>query len=214
MARCPHQLLKTTLCVHGRGCDYPDCRFAHGLDELRSPDESRVSFSDQWRLCRVDRFYGQRMSAEQLERIKTYFHGTPTSDLPLWVIGLNLLDTRCECVMGFAYSWDFGLSSDHRELVDRRYDRECPFDTYERLWDRLEARRERLLLYRYPVHELILYEPPDDDEDDDDNNDGDSQSLSIRPTRVRSPASSISRTSSQTAARGDLCLRRVRPRLA
>ena len=112
--------------------------------------------------------------------------------------------------MGFAYSWDFGIRTDLRELMDRRYDHSCPFETYEGLWDRLEARRERLQLYRYPSHELIRYNLPDDHDDDQA---GDLYSPSIRPARAPSPSSSISSTSSQIEQQGAVCLRRVRARL-
>lgn len=159
--RSGRELWRTSLCRHGpdHGQRQPDCRFAHSLFDLRRPDESRVSYATQWSHHTMDRFYGQRMSPQQLERIRTYYRLTRTCDLPLWSIGLRLLDADQESTIGFAYPWDFGLVRDYDDLLEARLVRSCPFMTWPGLWDRLARRRAILLTYQHPPHQLGLISP-------------------------------------------------------
>jgi len=152
-------LWRTALCRHGPACRYPGCRFAHHLCDLRRPDESEVCYTVQWERGHIDRFYGQSMPTEQLRRIHMYFVNTPICDLPLWAIGLHLISTRQELVMGFAYSWDFGLEQDFEDLIEARCGRARPFRFWGDLWDRLQQRRRVLLVYRHPPHSLGLCAP-------------------------------------------------------
>ena len=155
------ELWRTSLCRHGAGHALwdPRCRFAHQLSDLRAPDESRVSYATQWGQFTMDRFYGQRMSEEQMDRIRRYYVQTPACDRPLWAIGLSLLARDRETIKGFALPWDFGLVRDYDDLLDRRYRRECPFQCMRWLWYRLDCRRERLLTYRPPPHALGMITP-------------------------------------------------------
>ena len=152
-------LWRTALCRHGPDCSYPGCRFAHRLCDLRRPDETVACYTLQWEQGHIDRFYGQTMPIEQLRRIRMYFVNTPICDLPLWAIGLHLISTRQEAVMGFAYSWDFGLVQDFDDLIEARYVRGRPFCFWANLWDRLQQRRRVLLSYQHPPHSLGLRAP-------------------------------------------------------
>ena len=154
-------LWRCQLCSHGpdHGRRRPDCRFAHSLCELRRPDESRHSYANQWTLGRVDRFYGQRLSPDQIERIKYYYVRTKTCDLPLWAIGLSLIFRGLECRAGYAYPWDFGLIKDYDELKELRVDRIFPMSEFSGLWRRLHDRRTFLVGYRHPPHLLGVNEP-------------------------------------------------------
>jgi len=155
------ELWRTSLCRHGprHGIRHSECRFAHSLLELRGPDESRVSYAAQWRQCTMDRFYGQRMTDEQLERIRSYYAELPRCDLPLWAIGLRLIASNEESIMGFAYPWDFGLTRDYDDLLAARHDRRRPFEPWPELWERLNRRRGILLAYEHPPHALGLSIP-------------------------------------------------------
>jgi len=152
-------LWRTALCRHGPSCNYPGCRFAHRLCDLRRPDESVALYTNQWQRGHVDRFYGQSMPAEQLERIRMYYDNTPICDLPLWAIGLYLISTRQELIMGFSYQWDFGLSQDFDDLFEARCGRGRVFTFWADLWERLQQRRRVLLSYQHPPHRLGLRAP-------------------------------------------------------
>ena len=152
-------LRRTCLCRHGPEHRDPDCRYAHSLSQLRGPDESVKSYADQWASGTMDRFYGQDMPRSQLNRIRRYYEQTHPCELPLWAVGLYLIASGKECDQGLAYSWDFGIVQDYDELLSRRYVREVPFRVWPGLWDRLAERRQRLLHYEYPCHELGLRAP-------------------------------------------------------
>ena len=137
----------------------PGCRFAHRLSDLCAPDEREQSFANRWREFAVDRFYGQAMSTEQVLRVKRYYIAVPYCERPLWAHALCLLQQRNECECGYAFPWDFGLSRDYDDLLDRRTVRRCPFDFYPNIWERLNRRRQLLLHYPYPVHPLVIMDP-------------------------------------------------------
>ena len=158
------ELWRTSLCRHGSCHTMRGCAYAHSLSELRPPDESCQSYGDQWRLHRMDRFYGQVMSSEQLDRIRWYFDRTPQAERPLWAIGLYLLVHRRESQCGYAYPWDFGIARDYDDLLERRFDRGCPFSTYPMVWERLQRRRERMIGYVHPPHILGVTMPSGVDE--------------------------------------------------
>ena len=152
-------LWRTALCRHGPGCCYPGCRFAHSLCELRRPDETLVGYDVQWSQGHIDRFYGQRMSEDQLQLIRKYYMELPSCDVPLWAIGLRLLVHNRESSKGFAYPWDFGLVRDYDDLLEARVGRSCPFEMWPDLWARLSRRREIQLTYEHPPHLLGLNSP-------------------------------------------------------
>ena len=151
------ELWRTSLCRHNHS--RADCCYAHCLRELRPPDESRMTYANQWNLGHVDRFYGQVITQQQRERIQSYYDKTPACDRPLWAIGLCLLETRKEHCLGFAYPWDFGLVRDYDDLMDRRYERTCPFKHYPDIWKRLDRRRRIMLGYAMPRHILGVVPP-------------------------------------------------------
>ena len=61
--------------------------------------------------------------------------------------------------MGYAYSWDFGLTRDYDELIAARHERVRPFQPWPGLWGRLQRRRHILLDYEHPPHALGLTSP-------------------------------------------------------
>ena len=160
-------LWRTQLCRHGPHHPNRFCRYAHSLLELLPPDEAERSYCDKWSGGQIDRFYGQLMTREQLSRILFYFQLLPACDVPVWAIGLSLLERELEHCQGYALPWDFGLLRDHDDLLARRLLREgplpVPFEYYPRLWERLTYRRRCMLCYSYPRHELgarSLSNPP------------------------------------------------------
>ena len=153
------ELWRTQLCAHGPHHLMPGCRFAHSLSQLCAPDERINSYGQRWREHAVDRFYGQEMSRDQIRRICRYYCHEEFCDLPLWSHALRVLDQGIEGHCGYAFPWDFGLSRDYDDLLDRRLRRQCPFQGYPFLWARLGRRRELLIRYDYPVHPLLIMPP-------------------------------------------------------
>ena len=144
----------TRLCDIGPDHQDPDCPYAHKLSELRAPDESRQSYRLIWDSFCVDRFYGQAVSDDQLQRIKFYYDATPSCDLPLWARALALICSHRERENGFAYPWDFGLLSDYWTIRVRRPYGGQLFAGFDGLWGRLLVRRESMLSYVHPPHML------------------------------------------------------------
>ena len=145
----------------------------------------------------MDRFYGQHMSQQQIDRIRMYYVATLPCDVPLWANALFLLVLNQECHCGRAYSWDFGLVRDYDDLMEARYDPwTCPFHVWHGLWDRLSRRRSLLENYRHPPHELgvnwtyqrVRSGPMhrDDAEDDPDEHD---LLITMAPICIRAPVS-------------------------
>ena len=149
-------LWRTQLCRHGPHHAMPRCWFAHKLSELSAPVERRILYTNRWRDMGVDRFYGQRMSDDQVVRIRDYYRREPVCDRPLWAHALRLLEQGNEAECAYAYPWDFGLARDYDDLLDRRAVRECPFDFYPGLWARLQRRRQAMFHYPYPQHPLLV----------------------------------------------------------
>ena len=142
----------TQLCRHGPEHSMSSCAFAHRLAELRPPIEHVRRFDGAWGGCQFDRFYGQYMSDEQIDRFWVYWHAHP-HERPAWAVGLYLLLMNAESTHGMAYSWDFGLSLDIDLLIcGRNLDGsagQVPFRYYPRLWDRLGDRRRAMDRYMH-----------------------------------------------------------------
>ena len=76
-----------------------------------APDERKRLYPHVWENYRVDRFYGQDMTPEQVEGISIPWASTDPPKRPLWATGLVLLANRKERVGGYAYEGDFGLET-------------------------------------------------------------------------------------------------------
>ena len=142
-------LWRITLCLHGfeHARQDPECRLAHSLSELRRPVEMRVGYRDQWSGYNVDRFYGQRMSRDQLDRFWHYYNHTPACERPQWATGLHALEMGEECSLAIEFPWDFGLVGDYERLFEdrARLGLRRPFRFYPHIWERLHRRRSALL---------------------------------------------------------------------
>ena len=133
-----------------------ECNYAHSLRELQAPDESRAFRNDLWRNFGVDRFYGQRLSGEQKQKLLALFDDTPPNERPVWSVGLYLLHHEREHYCGFCYEWDFGLLCDMHTLSKiRRYPNN--FDLYPGLRERLDFRRQAMIHYDLPPHAPLGY---------------------------------------------------------
>ena len=141
-------LWRITLCCHGseHARQDPECRFAHSLSELRRPVETRVGYGDQRSGHNVDRFYGQRMSRDQLDRFWRYYNATPVCERPMWATGLHVLELGGECSLAVEFPWDFGFVGDYEELFEARarLGLRRPFRFYPHIWERLNRRRSAL----------------------------------------------------------------------
>ena len=107
-----------------------------------------MAYPQVWDDHKVDRFYGQRMSPEQIERIRYYDECTPRQDLPLWVYGVRYAASKGGCAkssLGDAFlPWDYGLDADCRQMCRMRCDGRVPFAPWKELWESLEKRRAEL----------------------------------------------------------------------
>ncbi len=65
-------MYRTQLCFNGPTCRRARCHYAHSLGDLLEPDETRLLYTQQWHGHDMDRFSGQSMSGEQIERIRLY----------------------------------------------------------------------------------------------------------------------------------------------
>ena len=145
----PWEQWRTALCPYGFLHDDRHCCYAHSLDELRAPPETRGRYDYLWALRLVDRFYGQIMTARQVALIGAYWQAQPHCR-PSWAVALYLLEAGFESSSGYALQWDLGLSLDVEQLIENRNSDGAaphePFSWYPDLWPRLEYRRHRMLL--------------------------------------------------------------------
>ena len=114
-------------------------------------------YSRAWRSGLIDRFYGQEMTAFQMEHIRRYYNVEASP--PQWAHCLCLFDQGTENVCGFAYQWDFGLLTDQAILRDRACWHQYPFAEFPHLWDRLWARRYAMSRCPYTPHLLGMFPP-------------------------------------------------------
>jgi len=78
----------TKLCPPGSDCEGQTCAFAHHLRELRPPNEMDQLYDCAW-ADGVDRWFGQTMQPEQMERFLFYYNSTPAYEVPVWAHGLR-----------------------------------------------------------------------------------------------------------------------------
>ena len=140
------ELRRTQLCRHTASSvhDRHTCNYAHSLEELFPPYECRQSYPEVWQGRRVDRFYGQVMTDEQIRAIMQLWERTPPCSRPPWSTALVLLERYDELRAGWSYAWDFGLDHDCRRLHRNRGGGVMPFAWYPDLWARLEERKRFL----------------------------------------------------------------------
>ena len=140
------RLWRCRLCKHGadHGRHHPECNFAHSLCELLPPDERFEIYPQAWSRG-VDRFYGQPMSEEQVNRIKSYHDHTPWHEVPVWVYALRFSQSlKTSFVIDYYFPWDYGLSTDCQLLCRYRVGGRMPFESMPGLWERLHRHRTHL----------------------------------------------------------------------
>ena len=113
-------------------------------------DSHRITlYPRTWADYKIDRFYGQVLSQEQISRIRVYGDQTPRHELPLWFYAFRFAMSRGHCAdesLGHAFMpWDYGLDADCRLLCRMRRDGRVPFESIPQLWQSLETRRQGLV---------------------------------------------------------------------
>ena len=158
------------LCRHGPRCRMNmrgACGFAHRLSELLPPREVFQEYVGVWNNG-VDRFYGQDMPVEQLDRIKKYYNETHPRDKPVWAYALKWFYAQDELGMYARFEWDFGIWQDALSLQRGRIHDRLPFvwasvttqdGSVLTLPHALRLRREALQGY-YPLYRAIAAGPP------------------------------------------------------
>ena len=147
MSYCP-DLWRTCLCMFGPRCRRRHCWFAHRLCELRAPDESRIPYPLAWAKG-VDRWFGQSMTREQVDRIATYYEDTPHGEVPQWVHGLLWMTRGEQWIGAVCLQWDYGLEMDQHMLRVRRRG-SLPFEVMDGLWAAMHTRRVHLRAFAAP----------------------------------------------------------------
>ena len=102
------------------------CGFAHRLSDLLPPREVFQEYLGVWNNG-VDRFYGQDMPVEQLDRIKKYYNETHPRDKPVWAYALKWFYAQDELGMYARFEWDFGIWQDALSLQRGRIQDRLPF---------------------------------------------------------------------------------------
>ena len=137
-------LLCVELCRHGITCKRRkagSCGYAHALQELRPPDESRRGYGGVWK-DGVDRFYGQRMTETQIERVMWYYERTRESDRPMWSHALRWYITRED--LHSELPADFGIEQDWKSVSMFRKPTARPFCWAAGFWKSISKRRQIL----------------------------------------------------------------------
>ncbi len=133
---------RVALCRHGLECKYlqaQQCSFAHSLRELRPPFEDHILYDQVWR-DGVDRWYGQDLTTEQLNRIKWYWQHTPPHQRPAWAWGLYWFQSNEELGFEPKLGEDFGLGADVSLMLSLRSGGQRPFRWMPGFWERIEQR--------------------------------------------------------------------------
>ena len=76
----------------------------------------------------VDRWYGQEMSDEQLERLKKYYNRTPHWDRPVWACGLHRFFGELQLGAFSSLPWGFGIWQDALSLQRGLIRQRLPFN--------------------------------------------------------------------------------------
>ena len=157
-----YDLWRTQLCRHGpRHVVHDDCQFAHSLSDLLFPNESHSPADRNWENYGVDRWLGQALSKGQVSMIGKYYEDEQRRkpwSIPQWAHGLQLIVSGTEKTRGLSLQWDFGLQSDVAMVLRGRGGRRA-WEWMEGLWDRLECRKEMMLLSMRPVRRLADLKP-------------------------------------------------------
>ena len=138
-------LWRCTLCKHGMDCRMHQegvCGFAHSLGELRPPDE-RICLYKQFWTDGVDRWYGQCMTEEQVERVLQYVRKTALCDMPTWCQGLMWYVTSApaDAEKYRSFPADFNINQDWDSVRMYRKDKHRPFYWCPDFWRRVLRRR-------------------------------------------------------------------------
>ena len=137
-------LLCVELCRHGITCKRRkagSCGYAHALQELRPPNESRRGYGGVWK-DGVDRFYGQRMTETQIERVMWYYERTCESERPMWSHALRWY-IKGEDLYSDLQA-DFGIDQDWNTVSMFRKHKALPFSWAPRFWERISKRSQML----------------------------------------------------------------------
>ena len=142
-------LWRSALCDHGPRCRLRRrgiCGFAHGLQELRPPDEQYRLYNGVWR-DGADRWYGQHMSSRQLHRIAMYWNASAPWERPAWACGLHWLTNNLAATAYPEHPWEFNLWADWDVVCRGRKERVVLFHWMRSgdgldLWDAFASRWE------------------------------------------------------------------------
>ena len=126
------------------------CAFAHDLRDLNPPNEGwgrRECWSKAWENGQVDRWYGQKLTDDQLRRIQAYYDEANQSvarrmDIPNWAHAVAWYYGRMpNWAHGQFPPWvpnDFGMYADWNDLI--RVRGEVYFKYHGGFWDALRQR--------------------------------------------------------------------------
>ena len=96
----------------------------------------------------MDRFFGQRMSQAQIERVRTYFVQSPPWERPVWAKCMCWFHQGEELLKYPDCGWDFGLWQDVLTMQCARKVYSRPFEWAARqpgnvgIWQALTLRKE------------------------------------------------------------------------
>ena len=107
------------------------------------PSEMDTLYPEAWAEG-IDRWYGQTMKPEQVQKINWYLGQTQFYAVPPWVFGLRYATTNKRCLSEMCLPWGYGLDSDCELLSRYRLDRQLPFACMPGLLDKLDARKKDL----------------------------------------------------------------------
>ena len=146
-------LFRCELCRHGPRCkQYRQgiCGYAHALDELLPPNETRKPYTRLWRNG-VHRWYGQAVTPFGARLFAWYFEMTDKRDIPLWAHGLHWYLSSERNDVRDLYPNDFGIWQDVSALLANRCIAERPFAWAEDLWLRVYERHMQSLPKHLPL---------------------------------------------------------------
>ena len=140
-------LFRCELCCHGPRCQryrQGTCGYAHALDDLRPPNETRKPYTRLWRNG-VHRWYGQAVTPPAAQLFLWYFERTDKRDIPLWAHGLHWYLSSERNGVRDPYPDDFGIWHDVSALLANRCIPERPFAWADDVWLRVYERHMQSL---------------------------------------------------------------------